>query len=107
VPPTAEDGERFVDESRKDKKRKLSGAEFNALGPRETLGWRSTCAHDDDSGRSTVLDPFAGSGTTGVVALRHDRSFIGIELSPEYYELARNRIRDDAPLLNTGLEVLA
>ena len=29
-----------------------------------------------------VLDPFAGSGTTGVVALRHDRSFIGIELNP-------------------------
>jgi DNA modification methylase len=72
-----------------------------------TLGWRSTCAHDDDSGHSVVLDPFCGSGTTGVVALRHDRSFIGIELSPAYCELARNRIRDDAPLLNTGLEVAA
>ena len=31
-----------------------------------------------------VLDPFAGSGTTGLVALRHDRSFIGIELNPEF-----------------------
>lgn len=48
----------------------------------------------------TVLDPFAGAGTTGVVALRHDRSFVGVELNPEYAELARNRIRDDAPLLN-------
>jgi DNA modification methylase len=55
----------------------------------------------------TILDCFCGSGTTGVVALRHDRSFIGIELSPAYCELARNRIRDDAPLLNTGLEVAA
>src|SRR5439155_15467329 len=36
-----------------------------------------------------ILDPFAGSGTTGLVALRHDRSFIGIELSPTYAEMAR------------------
>jgi DNA modification methylase len=49
----------------------------------------------------TVLDPFSGSGTTGVVALRHDRSYVGLELNPEYAELSRNRIRDDAPLLNT------
>jgi DNA modification methylase len=55
----------------------------------------------------TVLDPFCGSGTVGLVALRHDRSFIGIELNPDYCEMARNRIRDDAPLLNTGLEVAA
>ncbi len=48
----------------------------------------------------TILDPFAGSGTTGVVALRLGRSFIGIELSPEYAEMARRRIRDDAPLFN-------
>mgnify|MGYP003493410316 FL=1 len=52
----------------------------------------------------TVLDPFSGSGTTGMVALRHDRSYIGLELNPEYAELSRNRIRDDAPLLNTHLE---
>jgi len=52
----------------------------------------------------TVLDPFAGAGTTGVVALRHDRDFIGIELNPEYAEMARNRIRDDAPLMNVGAE---
>ncbi len=57
-----------------------------------------------DPTTSVVLDPFAGSGTTGVVALRHDRSFIGIELNPDYCELARNRIRDDAPLLNVPLE---
>jgi DNA modification methylase len=52
----------------------------------------------------TVLDPFAGAGTTGVVALRHDRSFVGIELNPEYVELARRRIVDDAPLLNSVTE---
>lgn len=39
-----------------------------------------------------VLDPFAGSGTTGVVALRHGRNFIGIELNPDYIAMANNRI---------------
>jgi DNA modification methylase len=40
----------------------------------------------------TVLDPFAGSGTVGVVALRHGRRFIGIELNPEYAQMARRRV---------------
>ena len=48
----------------------------------------------------TVLDPFAGSGTTGVVALRHGRSFVGIELNPTYCRLAERRIVGDAPLFN-------
>jgi DNA modification methylase len=39
-----------------------------------------------------VLDPFAGSGTVGVVALRHGRRFLGIELKQEYVGMARNRI---------------
>ena len=47
-----------------------------------------------------VLDPFAGSGTVGVVALRHDRDFIGTELNPEYAALAEARIYDDGPLMN-------
>lgn len=48
-----------------------------------------------------VLDPFTGSGTVGVVALRHDRDFIGTELNPEYAALAEARIYDDGPLMNT------
>jgi len=55
----------------------------------------------------TVLDPFAGAGTTGMVALRHNRSFIGIELNPEYAAMARRRIVDDAPLMNQVSEVAA
>lgn len=54
----------------------------------------------------TVLDPFAGSGTTGLVALRHGRSFIGCELSPAYAEMARERIIGDSPLLNTHAEAV-
>lgn len=39
-----------------------------------------------------VLDPFAGSGSTGVAALRQGRRFLGIELSPEYAEVSRDRL---------------
>lgn len=44
-----------------------------------------------------VLDPFAGSGTVGVVSLRHNRRFVGCELNPEYAAIAHNRI---GPLLS-------
>lgn len=40
----------------------------------------------------TVLDPFTGSGTTGVAAMLEGRSFVGCEISPEYAEIARRRI---------------
>lgn len=39
-----------------------------------------------------VLDPFCGTGTVGVVALRHKRNFVGIDLSAQYLEQARTRI---------------
>jgi DNA modification methylase len=53
----------------------------------------------------TVLDPFAGAGTTGLVALRNRRSFVGVELNADYADQARQRIRDDAPLFNVGAEL--
>jgi len=40
----------------------------------------------------TVLDPFFGAGTTGLVAIKNNRKYIGIELNPEYAEIAQNRI---------------
>ena len=40
----------------------------------------------------TVLDPFTGSGTTGAVACRLGRNFVGIELNREYAEMAERRI---------------
>ena len=39
-----------------------------------------------------VLDPFMGSGTTGVAAIQEGRRFIGVELDPQYCEIARRRI---------------
>lgn len=65
-----------------------------------TTGWRATCACGAEVVPCTVADPFTGSGTTGVVALRHGRRFVGIELNPKYAEMARRRIWNDAPLLN-------
>jgi len=47
-----------------------------------------------------VLDPFTGSGTVAVVALRHGRNFIGTELNPEYAEIAEHRICGDQPMIN-------
>ncbi len=47
-----------------------------------------------------VLDPFCGAGTTGVVALRHQRRFLGIEINPKTVKLAERRITGDAPLFN-------
>jgi DNA modification methylase len=41
-----------------------------------------------------VLDPFMGAGTTGVVAQKWGRDFIGIELNPEYFVMAEKRIAD-------------
>ena len=40
----------------------------------------------------TILDPFMGSGTTGVASLKLQRKFIGIEINPEYFEIAKKRI---------------
>jgi len=39
-----------------------------------------------------VLDPFMGSGTTGIAARQLDRSYVGYEISSEYYEIARKRV---------------
>jgi len=46
----------------------------------------------------TVLDPFGGSGTVGLVADRLGRDAILCELNPEYVEMAETRIYNDAPL---------
>jgi DNA modification methylase len=54
-----------------------------------------------------VLDPFAGSGTTGAVAVRHQRDFVGCELNLTYVELARKRIGAVAPLFTEEKTVLA
>ncbi len=61
---------------------------------RRTVGWEPTCEHDAPGARCTVLDPFAGVATTGIVAARHGRDFLGIERSGAYARMARRRLRE-------------
>jgi len=64
-----------------------------------TLGWRPTCKHEGEPVPCTVLDPFAGSGTVGLVAKKAGRRAILIELKPEYCQMAVQRIGPQAVLL--------
>jgi DNA modification methylase len=57
-----------------------------------TLGWQPSCPHGHDPIPAMVFDPFAGSGTTLVVAEALGRRAIGLDLSREYLTLAQRRI---------------
>lgn len=57
-----------------------------------TVGWRPTCEHEGEPVPATVLDPFCGAGTTLLVATKLGRHSIGIDLSGEYADMARNRM---------------
>jgi DNA modification methylase len=74
-------------------------------GMRETVttGWEPTCECGAGVVPATVLDPFGGSGTTVMVALRLGRSGLAIEQSETYCAMARRRVEDDCPLLNAGM----
>lgn len=56
--------------------------------PEGVMAWCLTHIPDAD----TILDPFMGSGTTGVACVKAGRSFIGIERDPTYFDIARRRI---------------
>jgi len=59
-----------------------------------TLGW-TDCGCNAGWNAGIVLDPFIGSGTTALVALRLGRRFIGIDINPKYCEMARKRIKPE------------
>ena len=57
--------------------------------PLSTMQWViNRCSNKGD----TILDPFMGSGTTGVACVQLNRNFIGYEISPEYFKIAEKRI---------------
>lgn len=65
-------------------------------------GWRPTCTCGcEDTEPCIVFDPFMGAGTTALVAKQNGRSYFGIELNPDYVEMAERRI---AETMNTGPE---
>ena len=51
----------------------------------------------------TVLDPFAGSGSTALACIQTERNFIGYELDPQFYQMAQRRI--EAALQNNQMEL--
>jgi site-specific DNA-methyltransferase (adenine-specific)/modification methylase len=52
------------------------------------------CIEQLPKGCSTILDPFMGSGTTGVAAVKLGKRFIGIEVEPKYFDIACRRIAE-------------
>jgi hypothetical protein len=76
----------------RDKLCRLNSVEMEAI-PKKTIGWEPTCQCGKQPVPATVLDPFFGAGTTGVVAKKSKRNYIGIELNPKYIEIAEKRIK--------------
>lgn len=69
----------------------------NLLHPNEKpVSLMASLAEHYSCGGETILDPFAGSGTTGVACVQTGRKFIGIEIDPGYCEIARKRIAEAA-----------
>ena len=84
----------------RDKPSRMQSKHMLAI-PKSTVGWSQACdCETSDVVPCTVLDPFTGSGTVAVVSLRLGRSFVGVELNPEYAEIAEKRITDSNPLFN-------
>ena len=79
-------------------------AQRAAWGGREKRVRRRPAPPEWGTDPAVVLDPFGGAGTVGLVADRLKRAAILIEISPEYAEMARKRIRDDAPLFTEAAE---
>lgn len=75
--------------------RGFKGAHFATFPPELP----ETCIKAGCPPGGIVLDPFFGAGTTGLVADRLGRDCIGIELNPDYADMARRRILGDSPLL--------
>lgn len=64
---------------------------FSHPSPKETDHYQHLVRMFTPTG-STVLDPFMGSGTTGLACVAEGRDFIGIDITPEYVDIARQRL---------------
>jgi len=76
------------------------GYECGMYSESKTIGWKPTCKCKTEIKPCIVLDPFFGSGTTAIVAHKHGRKFIGIELSKPYLDdIAIPRIKKETEQL--------
>jgi DNA modification methylase len=74
-------------------------AEEQPAKRRKVAGWHPTCGcPEHEPIPCKVLDPFSGSGTTGVVCLDHGRDYVGLDINSDYRDLAVARLLgEDAP----------
>jgi DNA modification methylase len=72
--------------------RAKDGHKSGYISKNTTLGFRPTCTCDAPPRPCVVFDPFNGSGTTGLVARKLGRSYVGLDLSMDYLHLARERL---------------
>ena len=79
------------------------GKEHPTQKPIEVMAWCLGFLPD----AQTILDPFMGSGTTGVACVQLGRKFIGIELEPRYFDIACRRISDELRRPRLQLEPVA
>jgi DNA modification methylase len=73
--------------------KKQTGSEYNTYKRGNFIGYSDCgCDHSDGWDSGIVLDPFIGSGTTALVALKQRKRFIGIEIKQEYIDMSYKRI---------------
>ena len=77
---------------------RAKGQEY--VNQQQPTDWKPSCNCKAEVIGGTVLDPFMGSGTTGVVSINEGRHFVGIELNPEYVKMAKARIKKETAQLN-------
>lgn len=70
--------------------------------PLDLMAW---CIQQIPAPANLILDPFMGTGTTGVAAVQMGRQFIGIEIEPKYFDIACKRIADEARRPRLPLDV--
>ena len=102
----AESASKYDDNTMKASPLARSRQAYRAMGlegppPPKTIGWESTCSCENNtgSGKCIVLDPFAGAGTTLLVASQLSRGWLGVELNPDYIALASRRLATVQPNL--------
>ena len=83
----------------RNKKSRMNSKEMESL-VREDKGWVATCKCNAEVKKSVVLDPFGGSGTTGLVANNLGRDAVLIELNKDYVDIAKKRLDDNLGLFS-------
>lgn len=92
---TSNKGAAVIEKYRGEKSTEHSCFTTGMVWHKKTVGFEKQCPCDCyETKPCVVLDPFSGTGTTGLVAAKHGRDYIGIDIKPEYKAMAQKRILD-------------